>query len=207
MEVVRQKLRDLVKFLDRDQQPVVYTHFTDTLPSEGIKEKDILAGGSKTLESYHQRVARYIRENQHHVTISRLRTNQPITAAELDSLERLIFDGHERGTAADLYQELGQAKPLGEFIRSLLGLDVNAAKEAFAEFLTGRTLHPDQIYFINSLIDYLVHNGTIARKKLFESPFTERHHQGVTGLFQEESQLKQLFRIVDQISENARAVA
>ena len=207
LEVVRQKLRDLVKFLDRDQQPVVYTHFTDELDLVGVAEKNIHSWGSNVLESYHQRVARYIRENRHHITINRLRTNQAITIAELDELERLVFDGNERGTAADLYKELGQVKPLGEFIRSLLGLDVNAAKEAFAEFLNKRVLQPDQIYFINSLIDYLAHNGVIDRRMLFEKPFTERHHQGVVGVFREEAQVHDLFRIIDQISENARAVA
>jgi len=207
LEVVRQKLRDLVKFLDRDQQPVVYTHFTDELDLVGVAEKNIHSWGSNVLESYHQRVARYIRENRHHITINRLRTNQAITIAELDELERLVFDGNERGTAADLYKELGQVKPLGEFIRSLLGLDVNAAKEAFAEFLNKRVLQPDHIYFINSLIDYLAHNGVIDRRMLFEKPFTERHHQGIVGVFREEAQVHDLFRIIDQISENARAVA
>ncbi|RFP66905.1 DUF4145 domain-containing protein [Hymenobacter lapidiphilus] len=207
LEALRQKLRDLMKFLDRDQQPVVYTHFADQLDATGVAEKDITGWGSTALESYYQRVARYIRDNQHHLTISRLRTNQPITVAELNELEHLIFDGHERGTVADLHQELGQQKSLGEFIRSLLGLDTNAAKEAFAGFLNGRILQPDQIYFVNSLIDYLAHNGTIDRKKLFESPFTEKHHQGVVGVFREEAQVRELFRIVDFVNQNALALA
>ncbi|UOR07407.1 DEAD/DEAH box helicase family protein [Hymenobacter aerilatus] len=162
LEALRQNLRDLVKFLDRDQQPVVYTHFADQLDAAAVAEKDITTWGSTVLESYYQRVARYIRNNQHHLTISRLRTNQPITATELHELERLVSDGHERGTVADLHKELGQPKPLGEFIRSLLGLDVNAAKEAFAGFLSGRTLQPDQI---------------LLRQQSHRLPSPQRHHR------------------------------
>ena len=32
-------------------------------------------------------------------------------------------------------------KPLGEFVREIVGLDMNAAKEAFAEYLTSTDLN------------------------------------------------------------------
>ncbi|OUJ69936.1 DEAD/DEAH box helicase family protein [Hymenobacter crusticola] len=207
LEELRRRLRELVKFLDRDQQPVVYTYFRDELQSDQVAEKDIQQWGSSQLASYHQRVARYIRENQHHVTINRLRTNQPITAAELQELERLVFDGQERGTVQDLHQELGQPAPLGVFVRGILGLEINAAKEAFADFLGTTPLQPDQITFVNSLIDYLAHNGTVDRARLFEQPFTEHHDQGVTGVFREDAQIRQLFAVVDAINQNALALA
>lgn len=207
LEDARQRLRDLVKFLDREQQPIVYTHFADELGLAA--EQDIQAIGGTALASYHQRVASYLRDNRHHITISRLCRNQPITVAELNALELLVFDGHERGTTADLIAELHlpQPPPLGEFVRGILGLDVNAAKEAFAGFVASRTLTADQITFVNSLIDYLVVNGTVAPRQLFESPFTERHHEGVAGVFRDKGQVSELFAVIDQISRNARAVA
>lgn len=54
-----------------------------------------------------------------------------------------------------------EGQPLGKFIRSILGLDINAAKAAFADFLTDQQLNSSQINFINTLIDYLCQNGTI----------------------------------------------
>lgn len=40
-------------------------------------------------------------------------------------------------------------KPLGEFVREMVGLDMNAAKETFAEFLHKINLDSRQIYFVN----------------------------------------------------------
>lgn len=73
--------------------------------------------------------------------------------------------------------------------------------------MSARILTADQITFVNSLIDYLVVNGTVAHEQLFETPFTERHHEGVAGVFRDERQVSELFAVIDQISRNARAVA
>lgn len=202
LEKVRECLRNLVKFLDPVEKKVAYTNFRDEYNGE-VKEIEILPWGSSNLQSYRQRVEHYIRQNKHHVTISRLRANQPITEDELAELERLVFDGQERGTKEDLLQELGEPKPLGAFIRSILGLDVNAAKEAFSEFLVGRTLTSDQIEFINQIIRYLERNGTIDKAMLFEPPFTELNYEGVGGVFREETQVIKLFGIIDEINKNA----
>lgn len=202
LEKVRASLRDLVKFIDREKQAIAYTNFQDEYVGQ-VNEVDILAMGGGNLGSYRQRVERYIRQNENHVTIYRLRTNQPITPAELEELERLVFDGEERGTKEDLLQELGVQKPLGAFIRSIIGLDVNAAKEAFSEFLIGQAMQADQITFINRLIDFLAINGTIDKAMLFEPPFTEINHEGVAGVFREEAQVVKLFGIIDEINRNA----
>ena len=36
---------------------------------------------------------------------------------------------------------------------------MNAAKEAFAEFLNDTSLDSNQIYFVNQIVEYIVHNG------------------------------------------------
>ena len=87
------------------------------------------------LKNYRKRVEQYIREHKDHLTIQKIRTNQPITHKELKELERMLFDGEERGTKEDLQKEMGTEQPLGQFIRSIVGLDAKAAKAAFSEFL------------------------------------------------------------------------
>ena len=39
------------------------------------------------------------------------------------------------------------------------GLDMTAAKEAFAEFLDDTNLDSRQIYFVNQIVEFIVHNG------------------------------------------------
>ncbi len=48
---------------------------------------------------------------------------------------------------------------MGEFVREIVGLDMNAAKEAFSEYLTDANLDSRQIYFVNQIVEYIVHNG------------------------------------------------
>lgn len=46
-------------------------------------------------------------------------------------------------------------------MRSLVGLDRGAAKEAFADFLVGKVLSANQIRFIDLMINYLTENGVM----------------------------------------------
>ena len=99
-------------------------------------------------------------------------------------------------------EELGDPQPLGVFIRHIIGLDVNAAKEAFGEFLGRANLRADQIRFIDMIIAHLPINGLIDKRMLAEAPFTEVNDQGVFGVFGEGDQ-DRIISIVDRIRSNA----
>ncbi|MFZ9691651.1 MAG: type I restriction-modification enzyme R subunit C-terminal domain-containing protein, partial [Phycisphaerales bacterium] len=62
---------------------------------------------------------------------------------------------------------------LGLFIRSLVGLDRNAAKEVFAEFLADGTHTANQIRYINEIIDELTSRGLMDATRLYEPPFSD----------------------------------
>ena len=104
--------------------------------------------------------------------ISKLKKNQPLTEKDVDELEKILWS--ELGTKEDYEAEFGR-KPLGEFIREMVGLDMNAAKEAFSKYLEDVSLDSRQIYFVNQIIEYIVHNGMMKDLSvLLESPFTDR---------------------------------
>ena len=52
--------------------------------------------------------------------IAKLKTNKPLTENDIDSLEEILWK--EIGTKQDYENEIGQ-KPLGEFVREIVGLD------------------------------------------------------------------------------------
>lgn len=93
--------------------------------------------------------------------------------------------------------------PLGKLIREIVGLDANAAKEAFAQFLAAGTLTGDQITFINQIVDHLVHNGLMDPKALFEPPFTDFHDQGISGVLPHLA--PQIVQVIRAINGNALA--
>jgi type I restriction enzyme, R subunit len=65
------------------------------------------------------------------------------------------------------------------FIRSLVGLERDAAKAAFAEFIGSKNLGSNQIESINPIIDHLTEKGAMEPRRLYESPFTDLDDQGV----------------------------
>jgi len=72
---------------------------------------------------------------------------------------------------------------LGLFIRKLIGLDKQAAKRAFRDYLESKTLTLNQIRFIDLIIDYLTQNGVMDPSLLYEAPFTDYSSKGLDGMF------------------------
>lgn len=62
---------------------------------------------------------------------------------------------------------------LGAFVRTLVGLDCDAAKKAFANFLPQRNPMADQIEFMNMIVDHLANHGVTQPRLHYESPFTD----------------------------------
>ena len=87
------------------------------------------------------------------------------------------------GTPKDVQRAGESNHGLGLFVRSLVGLDRGAAKEAFAAFLGGKTLTANQIEFVNLIIDHLTENGAMDPALLYSSPYTDFSPRGVDGVF------------------------
>lgn len=201
LDSVREELRELVQYLESSNRAIIYTNLQDSDVIISVNEPDL---SSNYGASYRRRVESFIRENKHQLTISKLQSNEPITAKELKLLEDILFDGDERGTRSDFVKEFGE-EPLGVFIRGIIGLDIKAAQNAFAEFLQAGSLRADQMTFIQNIITYLTKNGTIEPSMLFEPPFTDMNDQGLLGLF-EDGDAHKVISIIERINENAMIV-
>ena len=109
----------------------------------------------------------------------------------------------EVGSREDYEQEYGE-KPLGEFVREIVGLDMNAAKEAFSEYLSDTNMDSRQIYFVNQIVEYIVHNGMMKDLSVLqESPFTDRG--SVVEIFTDLSVWMGIRSVIDRINANAAA--
>ena len=133
--------------------------------------------------------------------IAKLKTNKPLTENDIDSLEEILWK--EIGTKQDYENEIGQ-KPLGEFVREIVGLDMNAAKEAFSAYLSDTNMDSRQIYFVNQIIEYIVHNGMLKDLSVLqESPFTDQ--ASIVDIFTDLSVWMGIRGVIDQINANAAA--
>ncbi len=202
LDNVRVSIRDLLKYLDKDKQVQVITTFEDTLDHGAMEAHDLIPAYT-AMKSYKDRVESYVRNHYDHLVIRKLKTNKPITATELNELERILFDGKTVGTKEEYIETYGD-KPLGEFIRSIVGLEVTVAQAIFAEFIQAGALKPDQMTFINNIISYLTRNGMIEKKMLFEPPFTNVHDQGLFGVF-DDAQVTNVIKLIDTVNNNVVA--
>ena len=90
------------------------------------------------------------------------------------------------------------------FVRSLVGLDRGAAKQAFAAFLAGKTLGANQIEFVDLIVDHLTEHGVMGAALLYESPFTDITPQGPDEIFTS-SQVEELVAALDRVRAAALA--
>jgi type I restriction enzyme R subunit len=90
----------------------------------------------------------------------------------------------EAGGSQELInQAIEQSESLGVFIRSLVGLERDAATEAFSEFVSDTTLKANQIEFIREIVEHLVQEGVMNAERLYESPFIDINPLGAIALF------------------------
>jgi type I restriction enzyme R subunit len=93
---------------------------------------------------------------------------------------------------------------LGLFVRSLVGLERDAAKGAFAQFIAGKTLTANQIELVDLIIDHLTERGAMDPRLLYESPFTDIDPMGIGGLFTERD-VEEVVSILDAVRKRAAA--
>jgi type I restriction enzyme R subunit len=97
-----------------------------------------------------------------------------------------------------------ESQGLGLFVRSLVGLDRQAAKDALAGFISGKTLSANQIEFVNLIVNQLTEHGVMEAEMLYESPFTDLSPSGPDGLFSS-GEIDQLIQTIGGIKATAMA--
>ena len=196
-EHIRESLRDLMKYLPRDGKPY-FTNFSDDILSVEWKESEL---ENDDLKNYKAKAEFYLRQHQDNVAVAKLRSNIPLTQQDVAELEKILWS--DVGTRQDYEAECGQ-KPLGEFVREIVGMDMNAAKNAFAEYLAGVNLDSRQIYFVNQIVEYIVKNGVMKDLSVLqEPPFTDQG--SVVEVFTDLSLWAKVKHAIDSINANAAA--
>ena len=196
-ENIRISLRNLMKYLPKGI--VKYdTDFADEILSTEWNDSEL---ENDELKNYKAKAEFYVRQHQDNIAIAKLKTNQPLTETDIENLEHILWK--ELGSKDDYEKEYGH-KPLGEFVREIVGLDMNAAKEAFSEFLDDTNLDSRQIYFVNQIVEYIVHNGMMKDLSVLqESPFTDKG--SVAEIFTDMTVWMGIRKVIDQINTNAAA--
>lgn len=179
LEVLRRRLRALIKLIEKRQRKPIYTDFEDEMGGETAVQLPGLGEGTDYVK-FRAKAQAFLRAHQDHVAIHKLRMNKPLTAADLAELQRMLLESGV-GAEVDIRRAASEAHGLGLFVRSLVGLDRQAAKETMSAFISGKSAN--QIEFVNLIVDHLTEHGVMEAAQLYESPFTDFSPQGPEGIF------------------------
>ena len=168
------------------------TDFTDDILDVQWHDSEL---ENDELKNYKAKAEFYVRQHQDNIVIAKLKTNKPLTETDVKTLESILWS--EVGTKEEYEQEY-------EFVRSIVGLDMNAAKEAFSQYLDEANLDSRQIYFVNQIVEYIVHNGLMKDLSVLQdSPFTDRG--SIVDIFSDLTVWNGIRKIIEQINANAVA--
>jgi len=194
-EEIREKLRNLMKYTPVGKLRYD-TNFEDDILDVSWNESEL---DNDDLKNYKAKAEYYIREHQDNEAIKKLKSNIPLSHDDIEALEKVLWS--ELGTKEEYEQEYG-SKPLGELVREIVGLDMNAAKAAFSEYLESNNLDSRQIYFVNQIVEYIVHNGMMRDLSVLqESPFTDQG--SVVEIFTDLNVWLGIRKVIENINDNA----
>lgn len=197
-EYIRENLRELMKYIPKGPKVTYDTNFDDEILSMDWKESEL---ENDDLKNYKAKAEYFVRQHQDNAVIAKLKSNKPLTSSDIKILEEILWS--EVGTKQDYEAEYGE-KPLGEFVREIVGLDMTAAKEAFAEYLDETNLDSRQIYFVNQIVEFIVHNGMMKDLSVLqEAPFTDQG--SIVEVFTDLSVWMGIRRVIEQVNANALA--
>jgi type I restriction enzyme R subunit len=201
LEQMRRRLRSLIKLIEGDERHIVYTDFEDEI-GEGttIELPDVSVGTDKA--RFQMKVRHFLKQHADHITIQKLRRNEQLTPQDLTELERIMIE--EAGASNDDLAGMRDKGGLGLFVRSLVGLERDVAKAAFADFMADNNLNANQIEFINLIVDHLTESGAMDPRRLYESPFTDFDDQGVSGVFRQPD-VQRIVQVLNDVRERAAA--
>ncbi len=203
LESMRKRIRGLVKLIEKSTSTIVYSMLDDEIGNAVEIDIPVVSSGVN-LAQYRKRVENFIKANENHITIAKLKRGLALTLTDLIELERFVFEAQEVESKEKFEKCFGTEKSLTLFIRSLVGLDRQAVQEAFSNYLHGTTYNEKQIRFVEMIIDHLTMRGTLEASQLYEPPFNQIHYEGIDGVFADRDADK-IFGVVEAFNQSAVA--
>lgn len=208
LEDIRNELRGIMKYRRRpastSSQPV-FINIAEDPGGFSIQEHKVRMSGLD-LAAYRNRVEAVLRDLiDQSEALKKIREGRPVADADLNQLasEVLLMD-------PDLHlDELlihypNKAHSLAAAIRQIIGLEPSKVDQHFRSFVQKYpALNANQIRFLELLKGHLARYGGIELDRLWETPFTTLHAEGIDGVFTDSQQIDDLLSILTKLNGEA----
>ena len=197
IEKIRIELRDLMKYIDRQTKVKLNTNFTDEILSVDIHDSDLKKG---KFVDYPEKFRKYVEEHPEVICFEKMRHNIPLGEEDISDLSRICWS--EIGTEEE-YEEFYGNKSILTVLREITGIDRDSALKTFERYIDFDKLSNRQCYFLERVLDYIVSNGFILDKTIFQkSPFIDKGD--IVDLFGDEmGTWNAINNAIDEININA----
>lgn len=191
LEWARQELRGIMKYKQPRVGPAYTTPTTKTIDGEVQEfEREVKISGADEAMIYRRRL-KTILDNMvaANPILKKIHDGEAVNESELKTLTSTILTTHPGVSLETLNEFYGRtADELQLTIRELIGLDPLAIEAHFKAFLHEHDeLTAKQVQFMNLLKNYIAQHGSILLETLYDAPFTALSHEGIDGVFEQES--------------------
>lgn len=170
LERIRKELRDLLQYIEGDSKGKTFSvNIKDVFKQDETKIK------APSIRTYRRRVEDYLKEHlSYDATLQKIYHLEPLTEQDISRLEQIFWK--ELGSHEE-FDVQTRTKPyqhnVGAFIRSIIGIEQEAALEKYRELIHGSELSRMQEEYLRTLIRYVSENGDIATVDLQQPPFNK----------------------------------
>jgi type I restriction enzyme, R subunit len=208
LENLRQELRGIMRYRKSGGTDRAKPIFINVAEDASDFESDIhhvkLAG--MDFAAYRNRVQSVLDSLFDQSTaLQKIRSGQPVADEDLKELisDVLLQDPDLR--LEDLLEHYpNKSKNLALAIRRIVGMDAEKVDEQFKSFVQQYpALNANQIRFLELLKTHISTYGAIELDKLWDSPFTSLHSDGIDGVFSDSAQVDALLDLISNLNESA----
>jgi len=198
IDQLRADLRDIIRLIDRKKKAIYHTNFQDKVDERLAVENPLGKIGGKML-NYRKRMEALLDAHKNHLAIRKIRRFQKITDAELESLVEIFLKDVEE-EEREGFEDYLVGHSLNLLIRTLMGLDKKAVREAFVEIERTQRLSDIQVKFLKEIVESLSQQGILELGDLYTGlQFKNIHDGGIEGVFGPETTDK-VFEILGRIN-------
>lgn len=208
LENLRQELRGIMRYRKSSgpgrPQPVFLNVAEDPAEHHVTPHKVKLAG--MDLAAYRNRVETVLRSLfEQSTALKKIRAGQPVAESDLDELvSDVLLQDPDLHLEELLNHYPNKSQSLALAIRRIVGMDSAKVDDHLKAFVQQYpTLNANQIRFLELLKSHISTYGTIELERLWETPFTSIHAEGIDGVFTDSNQIDALLALLTELNQEA----